>query len=145
MSSSLAGEIMVDDVVLWAVDIDEMAVPLFSVDVMLSLAFGTCNWTSSWAKNTGMIDLRKTNVNTRKPSKTQLLQNELNRAFLNCGFRFFRLALINSFSHSLKCRHRRIEKVKIYNDIVNIKIYYSGLCEAYLYTRSSRYERSCLA
>lgn len=104
-SSSLAFEIMVDAVVFKAVD----DVPLFSVDVMLSIAFGVCSCNSSCAKNTGIIDLRKTNENTRKPSNTQLLQNELNRAFLNCGFRFLRRALINSFSHSLN-REKNLQR-----------------------------------
>jgi hypothetical protein len=111
-SSSLVFEMMVDAAVIFSVDdVGNVVVSLFSVvddDEMLSIAIGTWNWSNNCAKNTGMIDLRSEKVNTSKPSTIQLLQNCLNSAFFNCGFPFFRLARINSFSHSLW-----IEKIKI--------------------------------
>lgn len=101
-SSSLVFGMMVDAAVILSVDIGNVVVSLFSVELMLSIAIGTWNWSNNWAKNTGMMDFRSANVNTRKPSTMQLLQNILNNAIFNCGLPFFLLARISSFSHSLR-------------------------------------------
>lgn len=100
-SSSLVFEMMADAAVIFTVDVGNVVVSLFSVELMLSIAIGTWNFSNNWAKNTGMMDFKSTKVNTRKPSTMQLLQNILNNAIFNCGLPFFLLARISSFSHSL--------------------------------------------
>lgn len=121
-SSLLVFEMMVDAAVIFMVDVGNVVVSLFSVDiilvllVLLSIAIGIAawNWSNNWAKNTGMIDFKSANANTKRPSTTQLLQNILSNAYFNCGLQFFLLARISSCSHSL------VRKIKQKKSIIKM-------------------------